>query len=197
MNKHTVQTVEISAVDIDRTGSMKQGDIAPTRLAAAQAAAVEFVKRKRVLDARDVNTIVGFNTGAQIVSPFGRHPWEVTNDVRGLTANGGTSVTSGLRKSLDAIMQEAKRHPHATRRIILLTDGEHNTGPAPREDGVLAALRSNRVIVDCVLIGKNGEQLLREIAADTGGEFLRVSDFQTLLDHYRHLASKKAGAWRP
>lgn len=191
MGETKIQTVEITSVNIDRTASMKKSDFSPTRLAAAQEAAIEFVKRKRVLDARDINTIIAFNTAAQVISPFGRHPWEAMNDIKSLTADGNTNITAGLKLSLDAIMKEAKRLPQATRRIILLTDGEHNTGASPQDDGVLAALCKNGVIVDCVLIGDTGKRLLRDIAAQTGGEFVRVNDFQSLLDHYRQLALKK------
>lgn len=189
--------VEISAVVLDRTASMKATDIAPNRLQAAQICAVEFVGRKRILDCRDVNAVVSFNTSAQLVSAPGRHPYEVIGDIRGLTAQGNTNITAALRLALGVIEKEARVHSTATRRIILLSDGEHNTGPGPRQDGVIDALVRGRVIVDCVLIGSRGEQLLREISATTGGTYVRVEGFTRLVSHYLYLAEKKPTGMLP
>jgi len=191
------EPVEISAIALDQTVSMRATDIAPSRLQAAQLCAVEFVGRKRILDCRDVNVVISFNTRARLVSSPGRHPYEVMNDIRGLTAQGDTNITAALRLALGVIEKEAKAHPTATRRIILLTDGENNTGPGPREDGMLSDLVRGRVIVDCVLIGSRGEQLLREISATTGGTYVHVEDFTQLIGHYRYLAEKKPSGMLP
>jgi Mg-chelatase subunit ChlD len=184
--------VELSALAIDRTGSMAQADFPPSRLASAQEAAVAFIRRKRILDGRDRTAVIAFDTDATLASPFGRHPHEAQGDIGGLSTGGnGTNVTSGLRKSLELLLGEAKRTPGATLRCVLLTDGEHNTGTEPQADGVIDAMRRAGVIVDTVAIGR-GEALLMEIAKRTGGTFVRCGDFRSLLQQYERLAAKKA-----
>jgi len=191
----TGKSVELSALAIDKTGSMAQADFPPSRLASAQEAAVAFIRRKRILDGRDRTAVVAFDTSATLASPFGRHPHEAQGDVQRLNASGGTNVTAGLRKSLELLIGEAKRTPGATLRCVLLTDGEHNSGAEPMADGVVDAMQRAGVIVDTVAIG-HGEALLMQIAKRTGGEFVRCTDFQSLLRKYEQLAAKK-GAARP
>jgi Ca-activated chloride channel family protein len=195
--KYDKPPLEVTALAIDVTGSMAQTDWAPSRLGAAEDAAIEFIKRKRLIDAHDINTVVAYNTSARQVSAFGRHPVEVVNDIKGLTANGGTNITAGLKEALDLVVRCLPKQGDVILRIILLSDGEHNTGSGPREDGVLDRARHARVIIDTVLIGRDGERLLRDIAAATGGTFVQVSDFKTLLAHYQMLALKKTPTARP
>lgn len=183
--------VELSILPIDTSGSMAQADFPPSRLVSAQDAAVAFIRRKRILDGRDRTAVISFDTDATLASAFGRHPHEAQGDVQRLSVAGGTNVTAGLRKSLDLLLEEAKRTPRATLRCVLLTDGEHNTGTEPMADGVVEAMRRAGVIVDTVAIG-HGEALLIEIAKRTGGTFVRCGDFLSLLQHYERLAAKKA-----
>src|SRR3989337_3929912 len=89
--------VEISALVTDRTNSMGQTDFKPSRLACAQQAAVEFIKRKRFVDIRDRTCVVAFNTSAEVVSGFGKHPVEVQRDLLALTARESTNITAALR----------------------------------------------------------------------------------------------------
>ena len=189
--EHRGLPVEISALVIDRTKSMGQTDFKPSRLACAQQAAVEFIKRKRFVDIRDRTCVLGFNTSAEVVSPFGRHPLEAQRDLLGLTAQESTNITAALCLALDVVLREAKGQRTLTLRAVLLSDGEHNTGPSPVADGVLERLRKAGIVVDTVGIGHAGEDLLQAIAAATGGTFVRISDFNSLLGHYHRLAAKR------
>src|SRR3990170_4277684 len=92
--------IEITALVIDKTGSMGEKDYPPSRLDAARAAALAFLKRKRVIDGRDRTAVVGFDERAFLVSAFGRHPVEVRTDLAALSAHGETSITAGLRLGL-------------------------------------------------------------------------------------------------
>jgi Ca-activated chloride channel family protein len=186
------EKIEVSAIVFDKTGSMSGTDLAPTRLEAAKEAAIAFIRRKRILDGRDRTTVIAFNESALVCSAFGRHPHEAHGDVRALTADGGTNITAGLQAALEAVTAEAKRLPSPTLRCVLLTDGEHNSGPSPMETGVVDAMKRAGVIVDCVAIGGAGDALLKEIAKRTGGQFVRCVDFASLLRHYEDLATKRA-----
>lgn len=83
--------VELSSLALDRSPSMEQTDYHPSRIEGARQAAVLFIKRKRILDGRDRTTVVGFDSSASMVSPFGRHPFEAESDVRSIAIGGGTT----------------------------------------------------------------------------------------------------------
>jgi Mg-chelatase subunit ChlD len=183
--------IEISELALDTTGSMANPDYPPTRLDAAREAALVFLKRKRVIDGRDRTGIVGFNEQAFQVSAFGRHPVEARADLAALNPDGNTSITAGLRMGLVLVHAEGKRFPGATLRCVLFSDGEHNHGPGPLEDGVVDDLERHGVIVDCVGIDQAGEGLLRQIAKRTGGLYVNCRNIQELIRRYEELAEKK------
>lgn len=184
--------IEVTGLVLDKTGSMSETDYPPSRLAAAKEAALAFIKRKPVIDGRDRTAVIGFDEDTYLVSPFGRHPVEARNDLAPVAPAGNTCITAGLRMAFDLVRLEGKRFPGATLRCLLLSDGEHNRGPGPLEDGIVSDLQRAGVIVDCVAIGGAGEKLLREVAARTGGEYVRCQDVKELIRRYDELAAKKS-----
>jgi Mg-chelatase subunit ChlD len=192
----TRPVIEVTGLVIDKTGSMAETDYPPNRLDGAKQAALAFIKRKPVIDGRDRTAVVGFDERAFLVSAFGRHPVETRADLAPLAAGGNTCITAGLRLALELVRTEGKRFPGATLRCLLLSDGEHNHGRGPLEEGVVDDLERRKVIVDCIGIGGAGEQLLRAIAKRTGGEFCRCADVETLIRRYDELAAKKSVSLR-
>lgn len=82
---------------------------------------------------------------------------------------------------------------HTLKRIILLTDGEHNTGPCPLK--VASRLKSAGVVIDCVGIGGGphdvDEKLLKRIASRNPNGSIRycfIGDKQMLLKKYESMA---------
>ena len=79
------------------------------------------------------------------------------------------------------------------RRIVLLSDGEHNTGPCPLK--VASRLKSAGVVIDCIGIGGSpasiDEELLKKIASQNPDGSIRycfIGDQQKLLRKYQSLA---------
>ncbi len=189
-SRGATDNIELTVLLIDKTGSMAKGDFYPTRLGAAQEAALAFVRRKRILDGRDRTAVAAFCADASTVSAFGRHPFEVQGDIARLRTGGSTNITAGLELALSLLQKEWTHLPRAVRRCILLSDGEHNEGADPITAGTVKRLLQGEVVVDCIAIG-NGEELLRRIARETSGEFVRCSDFAQLLRRYEQMATKK------
>jgi hypothetical protein len=80
------------------------------------------------------------------------------------------------------------------RRIIMLSDGEHNCGGSPKS--VASRLKNAGVIIDCIGIGGSpedvDEELLKEIASNNPDGSVRycfIGDQTQLLRKYKTLAS--------
>jgi len=80
------------------------------------------------------------------------------------------------------------------RRIIMLSDGEHNCGGSP--ETVASNLKDAGVVIDCIGIGGSpedvDEELLKEIASrnpDGSVRYCFIGDQQKLLRKYKTLAS--------
>ena len=152
---------------IDVSASMRAHDVEPTRLAAAQAAAKAFIKETP----RSARIgIVAFAGSAALVQAPTTKREDLHAAIDQLQLDYSTAVGSGILVSLKAIFPDQEFDAHAPRvhnaalvepkaetaervpagsygsaAIILLTDGESNSGPDPLAAARLAAERGVRV----------------------------------------------------
>ncbi len=153
------QTTIILAIDVSR--SMCSTDIQPTRIQAAEAAALSFVKNQKP------NTQIGlvaFSTFAELIQPPTTDQEALDAAIESLLVGRRTAIGSGILKSLDAISEVDKnvapsitdtspgveptpvpKGAYAPDIIVLLTDGRSNTGPLPLDAARQAADRGVRV----------------------------------------------------
>jgi Ca-activated chloride channel family protein len=155
----TGQTTIILSIDVSR--SMCSTDIQPSRIEAAQAAALSFIKDQKP------NTqigIVAFSGFAEIVQPATTDTEALQSAIESLVTGRRTAIGSGLLKALDAIAEVDKsvapsivdgspgieppppvKGAYAPDIIVLLTDGVSNTGPIPLDAAQQAVDRGIKV----------------------------------------------------
>ena len=160
------QRTLILAVDVSL--SMRASDVLPSRLAAAQAAARDFVREQP----SDVLIgIVSFAGTALLVQPPTRDKAALTDAIDRLQLDRHTAIGSGIIAALAALfpddgieLEDFVLGPRATKKkgpprevkpvppgsnpnaaIILLTDGRRTIGPMPLDAARMAAERGVRV----------------------------------------------------
>jgi Ca-activated chloride channel homolog len=149
-------------MSIDISGSMRSRDIYPTRLAAAESAALSFIQHQKPGTQLG---LVAFSSYAELIQPPTSDQEALQAAVESLILGRRTAIGSGLLKALDAIAQadpsvapsipdtggtgiEPTPVPHgayAPDIIVLLTDGVSNTGPDPLVAAQQAVDRGVRV----------------------------------------------------
>ena len=180
------QATIILALDV--SGSMRQMEIRPSRLAAAKAAALSFIQGQ---EPGTQIGVVGFAGYAALIQPPTSDQEALQVAVESLTTGRGTAIGSGILKSLDAIaeidqniapsvpdtstgVEPAPVPPgvYAPHIIVLLTDGVNTTGPLPVEAAQQGVDRGVRVYT----IGfgtENGSPLFGGRESQGGGPFGR------------------------
>ena len=155
----TDQTAIILAIDVSR--SMCSTDILPSRLEAAQAAALSFIQRQ---ESRTQIGIVAFAGFAELIQAPITDAEVLQTAVESLMTGRRTAIGSGILTSLDAIAEidssvaptgsgassgasatPVPRGAYTPNIIILLTDGVSNSGPPPLDAAQQAADRGVRV----------------------------------------------------
>lgn len=155
----TGQVTVILAIDVSR--SMCSTDIQPSRIEAAEAAALSFIQRQQ---ATTQIGIVAFSGYAELIQPPTTDSEALQAAVESLATGRRTAIGSGILKALDAIAEidpavapsvtGNSRDPqptpvpqgaYAPDIIVLLTDGVSNTGPFPLDAAQQAADRGVRV----------------------------------------------------
>jgi len=190
---------------MDVSNSMGADDVSPTRLAAAQQAALSFIDAQPDTVAIGV---VGFDQGALATSPAGADRAATKAAVQNLRVAGGTSLASAILGSLSAItgrtvtvgddqaLPDLGSWSSAT--IVLFSDGENAAGQGEDDGGeqattAAATIAQNAGIhIETVGVGTasgatvtvDGYQLhtaldqdtLTTIAQTTGGTYHPASD---------------------
>jgi Ca-activated chloride channel family protein len=146
---------------MDVSGSMRFRDVQPSRLAAAEAAAIDFIKKQK---AGTSIGLVAFSGFAELIIPPTTDLDAVQFAIESLTTGRSTAIGNGILEAIDAIAEidesvapsvregSADAMPPPVARgvympdmIVLLTDGVSNAGVQPLEAAQQAADRGVRI----------------------------------------------------
>jgi Ca-activated chloride channel family protein len=136
---------------IDVSLSMCSTDIEPTRLGAAQAAALDFIRQQA--PGTEIG-LVAFASFAALVQPPTTDQQQLQYAVRHLDTGLGTAIGSGITTALKAIddrrsapgqTEQWSEGQYAPEIIVMLTDGVATVGEPPLEAARQAAARGVRV----------------------------------------------------
>ncbi len=188
---------------IDLSGSMQAQDLKPNRLQAAINVATEFVAGR----SNDKMGLVVFAGESFTQCPLTTDQSVLINLFKAIPAielEDGTAIGMGLSTAVARIKDSETK----SKVIILLTDGENNVGQITPETAAELA-RTFGIRVYTIGVGTNGtapfpvrtafgtryqqvpvkidEDLLRKIASDTGGEYFRATDNESLKNIYAQI----------
>jgi Ca-activated chloride channel homolog len=190
----------------DISGSMQATDVAPTRLDAARAAALDLLDEAP----RELQVgAVAFNHAVRAVQAPSEDRAAVRSLVDGLRFSGGTATGEALATAL-RLAERGRDDARSTSAILLLSDGEstHGRDPLP----VAREARRLGVPVYTVALGTDqgtieverpdGSTALRPVPPDratleqiaelSGGRALRAADADTLSAAYERLGERVA-----
>lgn len=152
------------AIVLDRSGSM-----AGAKLEKAKEAAIEALNR---LNSKDIFSVVVYNHVVKTIVPAqsAENVEWIKERIRGISSGGNTALFGGVSQGAS----EVRKHldDKYVRRIILLSDGIANVGPATPEDlGRLgAALLKEGMSVTTVGVGTDyNEDLMTRLSRQSDG----------------------------
>ncbi len=111
----------------------------------------------------------------------------INGSLNGLNSGGSTPIDRGLEIALDDLA--ANSNDNHDRMVVLLSDGYDNRGDAPMVQAERAA--DMNVTVHTIGVGDDDEDLMEDIAAETGGEYHHVSDAANLEDVFESIIKKE------
>lgn len=191
--RHEVDTIDIMLV-VDMSKSMEETDLPRDRLDAAQRVIRRFLRRST----HDRIGLVIFGQQAMLQCPLTLDTKVVEQIVTDLAIGDvpelGTAIGDGLGLALSQLRDDRRElapdeQPSKSKVVILLSDGDSNwvTRFEPDESAKLA--KQMGVKVYTILVGKEDTDLfggmsvnpetLHSIAALTGGEFFRATDYDS------------------
>ncbi|MGM5488266.1 MAG: vWA domain-containing protein [Nanobdellota archaeon] len=186
---------------LDVSGSMKAEDYSPNRMDAAKIAADTLIDQ---LKPKDKVGIVVFQSGATTAAYLTSLKERALDKLSSVQARDGrTAIGDGLGLAIDMVTSI----PNKKKVVILLSDGVNNAGVIKPQEAIAYA-QENNIQVFTVGMGSEGktiigrdwmgrpqyaeldEKLLQQIAQETGGDYFKAVNEQTLTDIYDKLSEK-------
>lgn len=145
---------------LDTSASMTATDVAPSRLAAAEAQASQFVEKLP----RGIQVgLVSFDASARLLVPPTTDRAQLTAAIRSLEVGSGTATAAGIRESLAAIeaVPKGSTGKPVPAAIVLMSDGSPTIGdgqqsPSDAADTAAQEAKEREVPVNTIAFGTSG-----------------------------------------
>jgi Ca-activated chloride channel homolog len=202
--KHEIDTIDIMLV-VDMSKSMEETDLPRDRLDAAQRVIRRFLRRTT----HDRMGLVVFGQQAMLQCPLTLDTKVLEQIVTDLAIGDvpelGTAIGDGLGLALSQLRDDRRETgpenaPAKSKVVILLSDGDSNWVTRFEPDEAARVAKEMGVKVYTVLVGREESDLfggmsvnpatLRSIAALTGGEFFRATDYESFDKGFQTVRSK-------
>lgn len=146
--------------------------------------ATEFIQKRE----SDNLGIVLYGDFAFIASPI-TYEKNMVVDMLGYLTHGMAGQNTAIGEAIAMSVRAFKHSKAKTKIIILLTDGEHNSGSISPKDAIKLA-RDENIKIYSIGMGNKGEAdeaLLRKIADESGGEFFSATSAKELKSVYEKI----------
>jgi len=180
-------------LSIDGSGSMNSSGFdektRDSRFAITQKIAQDFVMKRH----EDNVGVVLFGDFAFIASPV-TYEKEIVSDMIGYLSHGMAGQNTAIGEGITMALRALQNSKAKSKIIILLTDGEHNSGRISPKDATVLS-KEMGVKIYTIGIGKKGEfdkSLLEKIAQESDGKFFAAYNKEELVKVYKTINSLEA-----
>jgi uncharacterized protein YegL len=184
-----VQTAVAAKMDrdiylvLDHSGSMGSQNRWPDLLAAVDVFMSELANTPQV----EHVGIVGYSTTAALVHPLSADLAAVQSSLDSLSPDGWTAIGEGLLLASDRFLVDPLSRTYAAKTIVVMTDGNHNTGVSPDITVETAAEREQIVHTITFSDGAN-QALMQDVATQGNGIHIHAPNGAALKDAFKTIA---------
>lgn len=176
------------ALVLDVSGSMSERMGRVTRIQALKQSVGVFLDELSLSSPLAQVSLSVYSTGAAQVVPLTQNLGTVRSAVSTLQANGFTAIGLGLRTGVNSLLNDPLTRPFAVKTVIVMTDGQHNTGPSPIVT-VASAVAAQHTVHTITFSPDANQQLMRSVAnATEGGRHFHANDDTDLSEAFRTIA---------
>lgn len=132
-------------------------------------------------------SLVVYNSTATKLVPLTTDYNQIRTTFAAQTLQSSTAIGEGINAGLSSVLYDPLARPYANKSLLVMTDGNHNTGLDPVTAAQSCA--ANNIVVNTVTLEDGANQTLMQQTAETGnGIFLHAKDEKQLSKHFRTIA---------
>jgi Ca-activated chloride channel homolog len=180
-----VRTDRDIALVLDVSGSMNDFG----RFPALQNALNSFLTELSRTSQKELVSLTVYSTTSRKKLDLTNNLAAISNSFASERPAGFTAIGEGLKTGIATLKDKNFARPFASKTVILMTDGNQNTGESP--DAV--ALRNKDLTVHTITFSQGANQsLMRRVADITGGTYLHAETNEQLERAFREIARQLA-----
>lgn len=171
------------ALVLDVSGSMDSEG----RLQGLKNAVRVFLDELRGTEQNEIVSLSIYSTSAENLVQLTENLDVIDQTVQRFRADGLTAIGLGMRVGQNSLLNDPLGRPFAAKTMILMTDGNHNTGVSPLVTADEAAAAG--CVVHTITFSRGANQtLMRQVADRTGGIHLHANNNRQLVEAFRTIA---------
>ena len=168
---------------LDTSGSMAENN----RIQSLTDALDSFLTECEATISEERVSLVVYNSTATRLVPLTTDYNQIRTTFAAQTVQDSTAIGEGINAGLSSVLYDPLARPFANKSLLVMTDGNHNTGLDPVTAAQSCA--ANNVVVYTVTLEAGANQTLMQQTADAGnGIFLHANGASQLSDHFRTIA---------
>jgi uncharacterized protein YegL len=130
-------------------------------------------------------SLITYSSNAQKRLPLTENLTSIATVLAPISPNGATGIGNGLSMGLDSVRNDPLARVFAEKTVIIMTDGQHNTGVSP----LVVVNQAGAVTVHTVTFGAGANQTDMQTVAQRGnGIHLHANNNQQLAQAFREMA---------
>lgn len=176
------------ALVLDVSGSMNARAGGVSRLDALKAAVAGFLAEVQASSPNTLVSLTSYSSRATKLVNLTDNFAQIQNTVNRFRARGATAIGSGLTVGSDSLVNDPRNRTFAEKTIIVMTDGNHNTGTNPTRSVVTAVNRGQQVHTITFSRGSNQRLMARVAEATDGGIHIHADSAADLQEAFREIA---------
>jgi Flp pilus assembly protein TadG len=193
------------ALVVDRSGSMAQllqgdntgwasGDAAPVgcRWLLLAEAVEAFLDACENTPPAEQLALASFSSTATLDSGLDMNYSQVSSAIDQYSQafpGGSTAIGDGINQGLQALLDSSRARPYAFRTIVVMTDGNHNTGTDPEMTAQLAQDTYGVSVHTITFSNQANQTKMQAVASLGGGQHWHAPDAESLIDAYVEIAN--------
>ena len=176
------------ALVLDISGSMAEKTSSGTRLSALRDAVNLFISEVQSSCPRTMLSLTSYSTNPKKEADLTADFDSIRDKVSQFSANGMTAIGNALTMGSDSLVNDPLARKFAAKTIVLMTDGNHNTGPSPTQTLATPVARGQQIHTITFSSGAN-QKLMRDVAQATyGGRHIHADQAADLAQAFREIA---------
>ena len=175
------------ALVLDVSGSMRIQTGTGTRLTALVDAVNGFIDEIKQSSPNTQMSLSIYSSTARQISPLTSDLESIRLQVGRLRARGATAIGAGLLAGSDSLESDAAARAFASKTIVIMTDGQHNSGKSPAATVTTAVERNQTVHTITFSAGAN-QGLMQTVAELGGGIHVHADGNHELEEAFREIA---------